>query len=784
MRASAIAPLMASLLFGTAAPGQPLLETVEVIETTPLGRAALDTDRFASNVRTATAEELRDRRALDLTAFMERSFASVFVNEAQSNPLQPDLQYRGFVGSPLLGLPQGIAVYQDAVRVNELFGDTVNWALIPQSAIDTVHLIPGSNPLFGLNTLGGAVAIRTKDGFAHQGSAAELVAGSFSRIGLEAETGGSANDRFSYFASGSYLEEDGWRDFSPTQAAHFFAKLAWRLRRTRVDASLTLADTDLVGNGAAPVELLEMDRRRIFTRPDRTRNELTLLSLAIDHTLSAGTALTGSVYLRGSDIDTYNGDDSDFAACADTPEFVCGEEDGRLALAANGHPIPATEAVAGAAINRTRTGQDGAGFGLQFTRTTDPGGRDHLFVAGLTYDGGDTGFRSNTELGALDATRRAVPSGIFVGESLTRLETDTAAAGLYLSTALSVSDALTLTVSGRYHRTEVELDDRLGTALNGRHAFDRLNPGLGLSYRRDADTTFYASYGESNRVPSPVELTCADEDDPCRLPNAFLADPPLEQVVASTYELGARGAWTRGSWSASAFSTTNANDILFISAGSLTNEGFFDNVGRTRRKGLELSIDARRNRRLGWFANYAYLSATFRERFSVPSPNHPGAVGGEVFIEPGDRLPLIPKHLLKVGGRVLLHEDLSIGGDLFVSSDRYLRGDEGNLGEKLDAYWTLNLRAEYRLRGGASLFLVIDNLLDREYETFGLFGEAGGVLGDRFENPRFYSPGAPRAAWLGVRLAFQPANRAAASTPFTQPAAAASRARSRYRPWQ
>ena len=151
--------LMASL-FCAPLLGQQPLETVEVIGTTPLG-AALDADRITSNVQTATSEEIRELGALDLTDFMRRSFTNVFVNEAQNNPLQPDLRYRGFVGSPLLGLPQGIAVYQDAVRINEPFGDTVNWALIPLSAIDTVNLMPGSNPLFGLNALGGTISIRT-----------------------------------------------------------------------------------------------------------------------------------------------------------------------------------------------------------------------------------------------------------------------------------------------------------------------------------------------------------------------------------------------------------------------------------------------------------------------------------------------------------------------------------------------------------------------------------------------------------------------------------------------
>src|SRR5688572_2543651 len=151
---------------GTLAQPASTVEVIEVVGTTPLG-AELDTDRIATNVQTATADELKEQGALDLADFMNRNLGSVFVNEVQSNPLQPDVQYRGFVGSPLLGLPQGLAIYQDGVRLNEPFGDTVNWALIPESAIAGIYLVPGSNPLFGLNALGGAIAIRTKDGINH-----------------------------------------------------------------------------------------------------------------------------------------------------------------------------------------------------------------------------------------------------------------------------------------------------------------------------------------------------------------------------------------------------------------------------------------------------------------------------------------------------------------------------------------------------------------------------------------------------------------------------------------
>jgi len=308
--------ILTLLILSMQSHGQEPLEVITVVGRTPLG-GGIDADKIAANVQSATAADLSEQRALDLADFMKRNFSSVFVNEAQSNPLQPDVRYRGFVGSPLLGLPQGIAVYQDGVRVNEPFGDTVNWALIPNSAIKNLHLMPGSNPMFGLNALGGAISIETKDGFSNKGTSASVYGGSFGRFGFQFETGDSVSEGFGHFVTGSYLEEDGWRDFSPTSALQLFGKLGWRSAATKIDLGLTLADTDLVGNGAVPVELLEMDREAILTRPDQTENELVLLNVIAAHALSETIEATGNIYVRNSNIGTYNGDGSDFSACSD-----------------------------------------------------------------------------------------------------------------------------------------------------------------------------------------------------------------------------------------------------------------------------------------------------------------------------------------------------------------------------------------------------------------------------------------------------------------------------------
>jgi len=766
--AIAVACLVPSIGFSQeSATGPPdTAGAIEVIRVTPLGGIGVDRRKVPASIQSASSEELAEQHRLDLTEFMRTNFASVFVNEAQNNPLQPDLQFRGFVASPLLGLPQGLAVYQDGVRINEPFGDTVNWALIPESAIATMDLVSGSHPLFGLNSLGGAVSLQTKNGFTDPGTRGEVLAGSFERIVAKAETGGvfGSSDNLSYYVNVWHFEEDGWRDYSPSEASRVFAKVGWQGEKSNLDVAMSYADTELIGNGPVPVQLQALDREAVFTRPDITENELAMLSLRAHHSPRSALSIDWNVYVRLSDIDTFNGDDSDFEECEE-PEnegLIClesneeEEEDGEEepSLDQNGNSIVATESVEGATINRSATEQDGLGASLQLTFEHElTPRRRNQFVAGVSFDHGDVDFRSSTELGMLDTTRLAIPGGAFVGDAFTELKTTTNSYGVFFNNTLEISPDLALTFAGRYNRTEIELRDQLGTALDGDHSFDRFNPSLGVTYQFSRPVQFYAGYFESSRTPSPVELTCADEDDPCRLPNAFLADPPLKQVVARTWETGLRGRSPAIRWFATLFSTRNEDDILFVSAGPLTNQGFFDNVGETSRQGIELSAQGELGEKLSWFANYTFLEAEFREDFVVSSANHPLAEDNEIMVNSGDRLPGTPENLAKAGIVFDITPKFTLATNAVYSSDRVLRADEGNLLPTVPGYVVFYARGEYRFNDHVSIFAKIDNLFDKEYETFGLLGDAAEVLGKSFDDRQFLAPGSPRAVYVGLQLA-------------------------------
>lgn len=773
---------LASAAAGAAdsAPQDPM---THVIVIAPYG-AALERARVPANVQVAGAEDIARLQPLDITELLNRSFAGVNINHAQNNPLQPDLNYRGFTASPLLGLPQGLAVYQNGVRINEPFGDTVNWDLIPLSALQSVQLIGGANPVFGLNSLGGALSLRTKTGFDFHGTELQAHAGSFGRRVAALQYGGS-NESFGFYGNVDYFEEDGWRDYSDSDALRYLGVFSWRGAN---DSALNLAisggETELRGNGASPAELLELDRKQVFTHPDITENKQFQVILDGQRRLSDSLVLSGVVHYRRIDTDSFNGDGTIFEECEfGDDEFLVEEDfdddngDGEcsfdddddivLVLDPQGNPIEAElDGEELDAINNIgRREQKSYGASVQLAWNGAIGGRRNDFLFGISASEGRISFNSATEVARLLPNRATSRTGIYAQEFFTDVRSEVSVASAYFSNTLDLTERAAVTLSGRYDTTKIRLADRTGESpeLNGRHRFERFNPALGLTVRLGESLTLFGSVGESTRTPTPVELACASEDAPCNLPNAFLADPPLDEVVARTAELGLRGGHGAGLvWSISAFHTTNRHDILFqTTGGPQANVGFFDNVGDTRRTGLELSI-SQSLERVHWYFDYSYVDATFRDAFTINSPNHPlledfdaPQIVGEdkVLVPRGATIPGIPEHQANLGVDFAFTPQFSIGADVNYRSGVYLRGDEINALGKTSGFAVVNLRGEWRVNAMLAVFARVENVFDEEYETFGLLGEPDEVFPE-FEDPRFYGAGPPRAGWIGVKLKF------------------------------
>ncbi|MCQ8182174.1 TonB-dependent receptor [Methylomonas sp. SURF-1] len=735
------------------------LDAVEVVAVTPLQFGGIDVKKIPAHVQTVSADQLQEAQALSLADYMNRYLGSVNINDAQNNPLQPDVQYRGFSASPLMGLPQGLAVYVNGIRFNEPFGDMVNWDLIPNGAIESMALQPASNPAFGLNALGGSISVNTKTGFSAPGHSFEAQGGSWDRHSEEISSGWN-NGTWGYFLDFKYFNEKGWRAHSPSEAKQGFGTLSWRGVKSSLDLSIAGTENTLRGNGALPQQMLAFGRDQVFTHPDITRNRMLLVSLDGDTWLNDHNQLSGTMYYRRNKIGTYNGDGSEFDDCGG---FMC-EEDGVTQLEdLNENPIPASDALEGGTINTSSTLQQSFGFALQDAFDHKIFGRNNHLVGGASFDYGNARYHADTQLGSLTADRGVAGGGVLIQDAHVRLTTETDHYGVFLTDTYSLTDKLDVTVSGRYNQSHIKLRDHVGEDLNGSHSFDRFNPAAGFTYAVMPELTFFGNYSESSRVPTPMELSCANPNDPCRLPNAFVSDPPLKQVVANTFETGLRGRLKNLlpgylDWNLALFRTINNDDIIFKSTGGVgSNLGYFDNVGSTLRQGVELGLNGNFYERWRWSTHYTYIDASFETGFLSSSPNNPMADGnGDIVVQPGDKLPGIPAHQFKFSTDFDIVSAWTLGMDMNYNSSQYLRGDEANLTAKLPAFVVFNLRSEYRFNPNVTLFGRVTNLFDREYANFGTWGNTGDVLdglglpGD--QQSRFVGVGAPRAAWIGIRL--------------------------------
>ena len=756
-------------------------ETMEVIGTTPAHGVGLPEELIPFNVQTATSEDLDRSQSLGLTDFMNRNLGSITINDAQNNPLQSDVQYRGYTLSPLLGLPQGLAVYQNGVRINEPFGDSMNWDLVPEASIGGINLIGGANPVFGLNTLGGALSITTKNGFSHTGNQFESYGGSFERIVNTVESGGN-NGKWGYYITANYFDEDGWRDASPSDAYTIFSAASYRHGDTTLDITLNHADTNLIGNGSSPIELLALDRTAVFTSPDITENKMTMINFSGTQWLKQTIQLSSNIFYRKNKTNSFNGDGSEFSNNGGVLA-----EDGDNIEDQNGANINTNNAngtTRDAINNISNREQEGFGANIQATILNDLMGHENQFIFGTSYQQGLIDHFAIVEIASLactfrgenctlaNADRSTVGTNIFVPEEGTNIRAHNRTWSLFATDTFSVNEKLSVTASARYNNTHIVLGDRTSQSnltspdnpalLNGEHDFDRINPALGFTYNFNYSNGIYGSYSESSRAPTPIELLCADVNAPCSLPNAFLADPPLEQVVTKSFEGGLRGTLKNGiAYTVSAYHSTNNDDIIFGSVGGTTSSrGFFRNVGDTRRIGTEFGLSGILKKKIDWYFNYSFIEATFEDDFIGVSGNHPSKIdlngdgtASEIQVEAGDRIPGIPEHSLKIGGNYNFNDNFSIGVGGIYNSDQVLRGDESNQLQTVDDYFIVNANATYKINESFSFFAKVNNLFDTDYETFGLLGEADEVFSS-FEDARFLGAGAPISIFVGLRITF------------------------------
>jgi outer membrane receptor protein involved in Fe transport len=747
---------------------------VEVVGTTPLAGVDRSLEEIPAPVQAATDQDIEQSGALDLSDFMNRRLSGVYLNEVQGNPLQADLNYRGYTASPLLGTPQGMSVYMDGVRLNQPFGDVVSWDLIPRIVISETTLIPGSNPLFGLNTLGGAISIQTKDGRSRSGTSLGLGGGSFGRKIADFEHGGSNSNGLNWYLASNLLFEDGWRESSPSNVRQFFGNIGRQGSKTVLGLTVAYANNSLIGNGLQDQGFLLRDYSSVYTKPDLTANRSPFVNLRARHSPSSRLTFSGNVYYRYIRTNTLNGDINEDSLDQTVYQPNAAE---RAALTSAGYtgfptagenaantPFPSWRCIAqsllrdepaekcNGLLNRSNTKQHNYGMSGQVSWFGSPGGKRNQFTAGGGYDRNRVDFVQSTQLGYLNPDRSVTGVASFADgvtggdddgvpfDTRVNLNGRISTGSVYATDTFSVGNSVNLVVAGRYNRTTIHNQDRIRPAagpgsLTGKHVFDRFNPAAGVTFTATESVNAFVGYSEGSRAPTAIELGCADPEQPCKLPNAMAGDPPLQQVVTRTFEAGVRGGlesnlrWTIG-W----FRAGNRNDILFV-ASEQAAFGYFKNFGKTLRQGLEVDLTSR-IWRINLGGGYTFLDATFQSEEEVNGTGNstneqaedgiPG-VDGAIAIEPGNRIPHTTRHLFKAYADVEITSHFLVDLGVVALSSSYARGNENNLHNAdgrvylgpgtSPGYAVVNMGARYQVRRGVELFALINNLFDRRYYT-------------------------------------------------------------------
>ena len=803
--------------------------SVDVVAATPLAGTDLTKDQIAAPVQTATAADVQSSGALDLGDFMNRRMNGVFLNEMQGNPFQPDVNFRGYTASPLLGTPEGISVYLDGVRQNQPFGDVVSWDLIPKNAISEITLVPGSDPLFGLNTLGGAISVQTKDGVSSPGIEGTATYGASGRKAVEASYGGGKATGFNWFLAGNGFHESGWRIDSPSDVRQGFARLGWRTDKTELGLTASYAYNTLTGNGVQDYQLLQNNYSSVYTIPDSTADRAPSFNLLGRRTFSNSLALSGNAWFRNIRTEAIN---PNFNTDALGNQIYQPSTSEQAALTAAGYtgfpasgataantPFPKWRCIANALLHNnpdercdavtiySKEVENDYGISGQLTWITSGKVGRNQFAAGGSLDRGSVGYTQNTGYGYLNPnyTITSVPawqdgSTSNPVDSRVSLHGATPNGSLFFTDTLTLVKTVNVTVSGRYNRYRIDNTDRINPvagpgSLTGDYVYQRFNPSAGITWSPVSSVNVYARYSQGSRAPTSIELGCADPANPCSLPNALSSDPPLQQVVTDTWEAGVRGKPEISflhslSWNAGAFRSENHNDILFVSSVEL-GTGYFQNFAKTRREGFDADLDGRIGR-VTWGLDYTFLSATYQSNEILDGSanntsdsalaGYPG-LDGNIYVHPGNRIPLIPKQTGKAYLDFEATKKLVFDVSERAVSSSYARGNENNaykadgvyyLGPGVSpGYAITDFLAHYDLTRRLRLAVQVDNLFNKHYYTVAQLANTGlnaqgGVVTRPFaeytsgpeagnypvQSATFFAPGAPRRAWVELRLRF------------------------------
>ncbi len=594
-------------------------------------------------------------------------------------PFKMNLSTRGFNAGPVVGLPPGVSVFLDGVRQNEPDAAEVNFDLLPMEHVQRVELLSGSGSLLGPNSLGGAINLITRRGTGPLEAEAEISGGSYGTYSGEASVGGVTGGGWDYYIAGGYENEDGWREATGAENLNGFLNLGHRTPNRGISYQAFGAESRVEAAGSLPESIFGSAPRTNFTAGDF--EDLNQLQASLSGYAPLGSTRGAfTAYVRRTRAERFNVNQA--------PDD-------------NVRSFTRNRTIGGNLDWRWTTPRPNGSFSL---RVGADGAANQVHIQLLEENPTDPADQTLT-------TDVRSPSYDVAGYALADLR---------------LGD-VTLSGGFRYDYIHIPFEDELDPTADTTNNFSRLSPRAGLSLDVGPGASVYVSVGQSFRAPAILELACADETAACPLPFALGDDPPLDPVVATTFELGGQIVRGPAIVSASVYRTNVRDDISFIQSETAIFEGFFDNIGDTRREGIELGVQVLPSQRLSLYANYAFTRATFRddaEIFSIRADDaFVGApLAGENDVTEGDRLPLVPDHQVKVGGLLSLPAGLHFGADLRYIGEQWLRGDEANETAPLEGYFVANLRAGFTLDQW-ELSAIVANVLNEEGPIFGTFNE-------------------------------------------------------------
>ena len=733
----------------------------------------LVTYQVPAAVHVVEGKEIANVRKFNLGEALQRTAPGVIINDVGGNPALPEINYRGFNASPYAGVPQGLAVFQGGIRVNEMWGDTVNWDLIPNIAIDRVAIETG-NPLYGLNAIGGAVVLDMKNGFTWQGAEVDVRGGSFKRRLGTFQFGKQIGD-FAVYGAGEAMGDSGYRYFQSTQVKRFYGDIGYKAEQGEVHANVTIGGNKFGASGPAPEEMVAADKSSVYTTPQTYKNQVAMFDLNGQVQVNPTTKLLGDVHYRGYNQARVDGNTTEFDC--EAGEATCQSESGGATGVPNFFTSSSPEGTKGpalGAIDRTWTKISTVGFTTQLNNTDRILGFANKFTMGLNLEHGFTGFQANQELGVINPDLNV--SGInywtnepAAGIAPVNVNVANYYLGAYALDSLDLTDRLTVSGGLRFNQAQVNMFDNRGTDLNSNHQFNHVNPMGGASFKITPEVSAYSSYSVANRAPTPLELGCSDPNRPCVIDAFMVADPPLQQVTSNTIDTGLRGGFKPSEkfsgflgslpgavqWTAGLYRTNVFNDIFSIPS-QITGRGYFTNAGNTVRQGVELS--ARYNDdRTSAYMNYSLTDAYFNSQNFLGSPNNPAvaAIGAQsVLTNPGATLPSVATHRFKTGIDYSMTKKWKVGGDFVYATGPYLGGDWANQFGTLSPYGVLNLRTSYNFLPNVQMYALIENVTNTRTRSFGTFFDTQAINFLQFSNPKMVAIGPPTAFYGGMKWDF------------------------------